>query len=453
MTTNAILPPVEAGSAGQLAFELFAEFPEAISTASRDIGFQKPQSFLQVTQLSLLARKAINAAHFVVSDTTQRPDGTFAVDQGYFVWLANFNSKNTAYLRKAMTEAQGALIQALVLDATNQKRDAWTSVPLIGRVTIANGQVVFSIDPAIVSMLKKKDASAFLSLRISSCFDRKHSLELYEKLLAYRPFGETPWISVSDIGKWVSLKSDEKEFKYINRDVLDPAMKEINKMSDIFVELEKRNVPGSRKIAEFRFKIRDNPDGLMVVGSSHRKDLKEIYEILTEEFGLSDKQIDDIREIAENGGIERIRSAIDYTRVRIAEGKKRNDPISIPARYFMRALDSGWRVPKALKEEGKPAVDLAKQSSEKMVDAEKTKSSDIVAVFLSSAENDPAAAEEIWAAFAKSPGGKAIIKKHGVEGGYREALENEALHLPFGGYLSQQEKKKATKKAAEKKEA
>lgn len=336
-------PTPAMGQVGQLALSLFQDFPEGIQYAPKDVGYSKPKTLIQVSSVSLLARRALNACYFLVSDTTSETD-IYTVNLAYFKWLIGFDSRNSMYLKKALTECQQSAVSALVADPRSPAREAWVSVPLIGKVGVSGGQLMFYLDPTIKKLIKNPDQFSYLSLRILAAFTSQYALELYEKLLPYLEQGVTPWIRIEDIDKeWIELKGEQTEFKYINRDVLTPAITQINKISNIFVELDTRKAPGSRKVAEIRFIVRENPDGEMVIGADKRAKLKELHEILTDEFGLSPSQLDAVANSENGQSIEKLWSAVEYTRSRIEGGAK----IGVPAKYLLAALDGGWSVPKA----------------------------------------------------------------------------------------------------------
>ena len=66
--------------------------------------------------------------------------------------------------------------------------------------------------------------------------------------------GETPFISIETFKELVGLAPDEYPvFGFLNRDVIKPAIKEINTLTDYCVEVEQKRF--KRKIAELKFRI------------------------------------------------------------------------------------------------------------------------------------------------------------------------------------------------------
>ena len=423
----------------QMALQLFQDFPMGILQADQDIGYNKPKTLIQVSSLSLLSRRAINACYFLISDTPDDKD-LHVASLAYFKWLTKFDSRNTAYLKKALEEVQKSLVQVSVVDVRNPEKEAWLSVALLGKVAIANGKIAFSVDSAVRKLIKNPDQFSYLSLRIVAAFTSQYAMELYEKLLGYQHEGVTPWITIDVFDKeWVKLKGEQREFKYLKRDIISPAIAQINDLSNLRIELETRKAVGSMKISEFRFRVFDNPTGKMLIGADDRIRLKEIYQILTEEFGLSESQMDSIIDMS----TEKIWSAVEYTRSRVASGVR----IGIPAKYFMSALQGGWQVPKGrLASSESPQVKAEKEKKETakrkvaLDESAKsvTKGIEVVVEFLEAAKHveNREHAIDAWLEFKSSSAAKILGKGISLGEDFEEELKDKKIRMAFAGFLS-----------------
>ena len=66
--------------------------------------------------------------------------------------------------------------------------------------------------------------------------------------------GETPFIPLETFRVLMGLEKDEYPvFKVLNRDVIKPAIKEVNALTDYFIEVEQKRI--GRRIAELKFRI------------------------------------------------------------------------------------------------------------------------------------------------------------------------------------------------------
>jgi len=325
----------------QLGFDIFNAVREemgpntAITESTREVGYRKTNVLIDVSPISHLARRAINALWLNVS---QNPDlAHYDIDLGYFKWLAKFEtSNNLTHLKKALRECQGSSVQVSVENEGGDPQ--WVSVPLLGSVAIAGGRVVFKVDELIRQQLKDPRRYTYLSLRMSAALSQ-YAYILYERLGSLRFMGTTEWIPVEDVKKWVQadqLKS-LTEYKEFKRQVLDKSIGQINELTDLYVAYETKTAPGSRRVAALRFKLRDNADGKLVLDFSQPHELKDLYETLVRGFGLSKKQINEIIGNREVNTDERIRAAIELVRYRIKVGQ-----VKSPGAYLMRAIKEGW---------------------------------------------------------------------------------------------------------------
>ena len=82
-----------------------------------------------------------------------------------------------------------------------------------------------------------------------------HSIRLYELLMRFQDKG---WrsISLADFKDSLGLGDAYPEFRIFNRDVLKPALREINTHSDITVKVE--NLKEGRRIVGFKFRFIEN---------------------------------------------------------------------------------------------------------------------------------------------------------------------------------------------------
>ncbi|AOZ04281.1 plasmid replication protein (plasmid) [Cupriavidus sp. USMAHM13] len=325
----------------QLGFDIFNAVREelgpstSITESSREIGYRKTNVLIDVSPMPLLARRAINALWLTVSEAPDHEH--YDIDLGYFKWLVKFDtSNNIAHLKKALRECQAASVQVSVEDDGGDPQ--WVSVPLLGSVGIAGGRVVFKVDEMIRRQLKDPRRYTYLSLRMSAALS-SYSYVLYERLSSIRFQGTSEWIPLETVRKWVNADAVKSltEYKQFKRLVLDKSVSQINELTDLHVEFETKNAPGSRRVAAIRFRLRDNPKGKLVLDFAQPHELKGLYEALVKGFGLSNRQINEIISNREVNTDERIRAAIELVKHRVKLGG-----VKSPGAYLMRAIKEGW---------------------------------------------------------------------------------------------------------------
>lgn len=331
----------------QLALTIFEDaVREAGSTAvvitqsKSDITYRKNNVLIDVNDLGLLARRAVNVMHFLASQSPDEQD-TFDVDLGFFKFLLAFESRNYLHLKRALREAQKSSI--LVDQNMGSQRDPdWVSVPLVGAVGVAGGRVVFDLHRAIRKQLRDPTSYTYLSLRITAAFSSSYAHALYERMQALAYKGTTEWFALDEVKRWLGATTIKTlaEYKNFKRYALDKAVEQINTLTDLFVRYETRSAPGTKRIADLRFHIRTDNQGSMVVSLGRPAQLKELYDTLVKDFGLGKDHLDEI--ISNEYPADRINAAVEFTRHRMRSGK-----IKAPGLYLMNAIRDGLTLPES----------------------------------------------------------------------------------------------------------
>ena len=309
----------------QMALALFEDLFDLgtpISEATREIGYQRNNFFTQIVNMGLPARRFLDAAYFIVAQEQEARD-QYDVELNYFKWLMRYDSRNLKHLRTIAEEAQDAKIQVTdtPLDRDPNEDDLWVSVQLMGMVGFHRGRIRFDVHSRLVPHIRDPKKSHWLSLRISTAFTRSLARAIYDQILPSVPDGRTEWIPLEDMRSWPGkMGANAAIFKYFKRDWLEPAVREINEVSDIELTYETRTESStSKRIDRIRFllKRKDTADAALasLVDASH------LYKILKDEFNLSTKQFTDISENREIWTDARIQQAVEYTRFKIDRGQ------------------------------------------------------------------------------------------------------------------------------------
>ena len=309
-----------------------------ITQSSSDITYRKNNVLIDVSDLGLLARRAVNVMHFLASQSPEEQD-TFDVDLGFFKFLLSFESRNYLHLKRALREAQKSSI--LVDQNVGSARDPdWVSVPLIGAVGVAGGRVVFDMHRAIRRQLRDPASYTYLSLRITAAFTSNYAHALYERMQALAFKGTTEWFALEEVKRWLGATATKTlaEYKNFKRYALDKAVEQINALTDLHVRYETRSAPGTKRVADLRFHIRTDNQGSMVLSLGRPAQLAELYDTLVKDFGLGKEHLDEI--VSNDFPADRIKAAVEFTRHRMRSGK-----IKAPGLYLMTAIRDGLTLP------------------------------------------------------------------------------------------------------------
>ena len=328
----------------QLSFELFEEMlgtDTPINESTKEIGYQRNNVFIDITDVGITARRLLDAAHFIVAQEPTTPK-VYDVELSYFRWLMRYDSYNYKHLRTVVSEAQKALIQvsASPPGSTSAADEKWVSVQLIGIVGIDKGRITFAVPEPLIPHIKDPVKSHWLSLRITSAFTLTYARAIYDHVIGYVAEGITEWIEVDVVRGWPGrAASTATEFKYFKRDNLDKAVKQINAVSDIDLSYETRTVsPKSKKIDRIRFRLTRKETAGAIRASL--LGAQEIYTTLKNEFGFTEKQFNTISQNRAVWSDERILQAIEYTRTKVDSGQVKKSP----GAYLLKAITDGYKL-------------------------------------------------------------------------------------------------------------
>lgn len=421
-----------------MALQLFNDLSPAntsIADSPTDVGFNINQVLVDVKDLSLLSRKALIGCYFLAATSPRNPEGAYDYDLGFFKWLINYSSSNNlAHLKRVLREAQKAAIEINLLDPNHPAKDKWASVPLMGIVTIQGGRIAFKLPNELVAGMSNPDGiMMYLSLRIQANFNSIYAQTLFAKVVPLKGSGCTPWMSLPDFSKWMNIDQYDwaKEYKYLNRDVIKVALEQINKHSDIFLTLETRTGAGTRRVEFIRFIIEPKSDASSWSSSVNGVlSEKEIYDVLTGEFGMPPKDLDKVMANRDKWSNAKLLEAIAYTRNRMKDTTL--EFLRRPGNYFVNALENGYKlISPAQKKADVADLEFERnQRAEIQAKAESKKAkkmlSDVDKTMVAFETLDTETQNTLWAKYVRSPA-KAIIKSVEKVENDGEPMERTAL--------------------------
>ena len=167
-----------------------------------------------------------------------------------------FDSKNDEYLKGMIKSLVDCTVEWNILGKNNKQ--VWGAAALLGSVEIENGICTYNFPAHLRMKLHNPIMYTRLNLRLQNRFKSQYALILWEVCFDYfnveRSQGETPFIPIETFRELMGVESKEYPlFGELNRNVIKPAIKEINNLTDYFIEVEQKRF--GRKIAELKFSI------------------------------------------------------------------------------------------------------------------------------------------------------------------------------------------------------
>ena len=289
--------------------------------------------------LTLLQRKAVNA--LLYNAYHELPDETVKEHSIRILDLADalgFNSKNFAALKDTLGTLVETKVEWNVLDP--EGREEWGASTLLAGVTIKEGSGVcrYAYYPPLRQLLYNPRIYARINLSVQARFTSQYALALYENCLRFRKVGSTGWLPVADWRGLLGVGDGQYgAFKALRQHVLGPAIRQVNSVGHIRVEMETRRE--GRRVAELRFTV--HPGGLLLDGAP-ADDVDGVGAAAERaplvarlvEFGLTEGQI----EHATTHPLEVVERNLTYVRGEVARGTK----VGKLGAYTYRAIVEDW---------------------------------------------------------------------------------------------------------------
>ena len=167
-----------------------------------------------------------------------------------------FNSHNEDYLKDTLEALVDCIVKWNVLG--KDKKEEWGVAALLGSAAIKNGICTYSFAAHLRYKLYNPRIYTKLNLRLQNRFTSRYALILWEICFDYfdtaRNHGETPFIPLDTFKELMGIAlGDYPTFKTLNQRVIKPAIKEINELTNFFVEVERKRV--GRRIGELKFRL------------------------------------------------------------------------------------------------------------------------------------------------------------------------------------------------------
>ena len=167
-----------------------------------------------------------------------------------------FNSHNEDYLKETLEALVDCIVKWNVLG--KDKKERWGVAALLASAEVENGICTYSFAAHLRYKLYNPRIYTKLNLRLQNRFTSRYALILWEICFDYfdtaRTQGETPFIPLDTFKELMGVALDDyPTFKTLNQRVIKPAIREINELTNFFVEIEHKRI--GRKIGELKFRI------------------------------------------------------------------------------------------------------------------------------------------------------------------------------------------------------
>ena len=301
-------------------------------------------------KLSLLTRKVFNVMMYHAQELKtpglNAPIDTPAARKYFWIPLSDlardaaYDSRDTEFLKQQLEELQNV---KLLMENERQ----WTSERLVASVTLVNphglkkhtGQMWlgYAFPPEVHELVMTPGTYTRFSIFYQGLLRSGSALALYEVCRRYAT-NPSKLTAIESYEHWYSVLTGNPvpaeqlpPYKYFKRDVLKPAMTEINTLTDIQVELvEHKN---GRRVERLQFRIEKARQPQLAFPASPVIDVKLLGRIM--KFGFTQQEAADF--VAQYAD-DRLRAAVAFVEKRM---EQHSSPLDSPAAYFRWTLKEG----------------------------------------------------------------------------------------------------------------
>jgi hypothetical protein len=308
-------------------------------------------------RLTLLNRKVFNVLMYHAQRIRKlgqdAPIDTPAAQKYFWVPLsvlarnASYDSRDMQFLREQISEMQDI---KLLLETDRQ----WTSERLIASVTFVNpkglhsrtGQVWvgFAFPPEVHESVMQPETYTRLSIHYQGLLRSGTALALYELCRRYAT-NPSKLTSVYTVEHWYGLLTgnpvpekpeDLPEYKYFKRDVLKNAIAEVNRVTDIEVELIEHKQ--GRRVHQLQFRVGFKPEAQNEPRAPFAIDLTLLEKLMA--LGMTQQEASNVIGEFPDEKISQALAVVD-ARVTSASGS----PVNSKVAYLRWALKSDAKLP------------------------------------------------------------------------------------------------------------
>ena len=299
--------------------------PERLTGALRRDSVKKHVAAIHVSgKLTLLQRKLSNVLLLNAYDQLNQAQ-RFRIDARTLCLLVGYNSNDFDTLKQSLVGLAETVAEWDMLDEAG--RQEWGVSSLLSYAKLKDGVCEYAYSPALAEKLHDPKVFALINLNIQRRFTSGHALALYENCYRFHRVGSTGWWPLETFRRLMGVSDSVyyETFKHLNAKIIKPAVKEVNKTSNIIVEPETRKE--GRAVSHIRFTIAQNPQ-LAILDLDDGEGLRNapVYDQLRG-LGVSDRLA---RQWLSTHGEDVVREKLIYV-----TGK---DDVKNPARYLAAAF-------------------------------------------------------------------------------------------------------------------
>lgn len=205
------------------------------------------------SEMSLLGRKIANVLLYnAYPNLTAQSIHTISISQ--LLNLLSLKTHDYQKLKHSIKQLMSTIIEwdvskkeKITINIEDDKlfnsKENWKACTLLSSVQINGTIIKYEYSEVLRELFYQPSFYSKISLCIQSKFRSAYAISLYENCLSYLNCGTTGWLDIVAFRKIMGVHSSQYQiFRDLNRRVLQPAIKEVNKVSNIEVTCETKKI-------------------------------------------------------------------------------------------------------------------------------------------------------------------------------------------------------------------
>lgn len=209
-------------------------------------------------ELGLVERKLVNILLLNAYDELATARQHRLPTKMLMAMLGWAESDDTVGLKKSLVQIVTTPVEFDLMETGDSptKKPRWTATALLASADLVNGFCEYEYSTRLAEELADPDVYAIINVGIQRQFKSGYALTLYENCVRFRRTESTGWMTVEIFRKLMGATSPTyDDFRRLSELVINKAVKEVNKVSDIEVEVEYERK--GRKVTRIRFAVKE----------------------------------------------------------------------------------------------------------------------------------------------------------------------------------------------------
>lgn len=309
------------------------------------------------SELGLVEQKIVNALLYNAFPRLREKKKFHEIHVAELAGLIGYKGNDHQRLKESLKNLISKVFEWNVLE--DGQAEVWEASAMLASVSIRGPVCTYTYSEHLAEHLANPAIYGRIDMLIQSKFKSSYGLRLYENCIRYQNIPQMRWLEISQVRKLLGVNDKQYQiFRDLKRRVIEAAVKEVNELSPLRLEVEYKK--RGRETVAVKFHIEkgqaEQPifEKMLTEIPKSGEPLSNIAEQLTATFNLS---LDDVENIC--GKYE-----ADYIeeKMRIVEEARKKGGVNCPEALLKTALKQNY-LPKG-KHDAKDVDDVFEKQQE-----------------------------------------------------------------------------------------